>query len=130
VSSPATREREKKSGREFALTLAGAFVVLGVLALRKVRPFAATVSFAFALGLLLAGVIVPGRLGPLRRAWMKFGEVIGGLTTPVLMGAVYYLVLTPIASVRRVRRRGRSVHGSGWRHRQPLPPPSRMERQF
>jgi cell division protein FtsW (lipid II flippase) len=130
VSSSAMREREEKAGREFAFTLAGAFLVVGLLALRKARHFAATVSFALALILLLAGLIVPGRLGPLRRAWMRIGEVIGGLTTPVLMAAMYYLVLTPIASVRRVRRRGRSLHRAGWYHREPLPPPSRMERQF
>jgi uncharacterized membrane protein len=127
---PATLEREVRAGREFAFTLAGAFLVLGLLALRKARHYPTTVSFGLALAFLLAGLVLPGRLGPLRRAWMMIGKTIGMVTTPLLMGAVYYLILSPIAFVRRVRRRESSKESSAWRSRPPLPPPIRMERQF
>ncbi len=130
VIAQAARDQEVRRGREFAFTLVSAFLVLGLLALGKARRSGATVSFALALVFLLGGLVLPERLGPLRRAWMRAGEAIGMVTTPILMGGVYYLVLTPIAFVRRVRRRGSPTQPSGWHHREPLPPPSRMERQF
>jgi len=122
--------RRLREGRTFALTLAGGFLVLGFLALRKERHQAAGISFALSAVSLLAGLLMPGRLGPLRRGWMKMGEVIGLVTTPVLMAAVYYLVVTPTGMLRRFRSRRRARNGSGWHKRAPLPPASRMERQF
>jgi Saxitoxin biosynthesis operon protein SxtJ len=122
--------RRAREGRTFALTLAGGFLVLGFLALRKERHPAAAISFALSAVSLLAGLLMPGRLGPLRRGWMKMGEVIGLVTTPVLMAAVYYLVVTPTGMLRRFRGRRRARNGSRWHKRAPLPPASRMERQF
>jgi hypothetical protein len=61
---------------------------------------------------------------------MKIGEAIGFLTTPILMTVVYYLVITPIALLRRAFAKPRAVRDSNWRRRPPLPPASRMERQF
>jgi hypothetical protein len=117
-------------GRVFAFTLAAGLFVFGLLALQKDRPTVAIVGFAFAAASLLAGLLVPGRLGPLRRAWMKLGESIGAVTTPVLMAALYYLVVTPMAMLRRLRRRPLPTKTSRWHQRAPLPPASRMERQF
>jgi uncharacterized membrane protein len=128
--SPVTREREVHAGRVFAFTLAGAFLVLGLLARHSRREYVATTSFGLALIFFLAGIVVPGRLGPLRRAWMKIGETIGLVTTPLFLGVVYYLLLSPVAFVRRARRGDRSTSKSGWLHREALPPRDRMERQF
>jgi hypothetical protein len=61
---------------------------------------------------------------------MKLGEAIGALTTPVLMAALYYLVVTPMAMLRRLRNRPRPMKASRWHQRAPLPPASHMERQF
>jgi cell division protein FtsW (lipid II flippase) len=122
--------RAAREGRVFAFTLAGGFLVWGLLALRKDRHTAAAIGFAFAAVSLLVGVLVPGRLGPARRAWMRLGEAIGALTTPVLMAALYYLVVTPMAMLRRLRRRPLPAKNSRWHQRAPLPPASRMERQF
>lgn len=128
--SPSTSQRELRANREFAFTLAVAFLVFALLALRKARYPVASVSFGIAIVLFLAGLVLPGRLSRVRRAWMMIGEMIGRVTTPLLMGALYYLILTPIAVVRRARRRDRSARVPSWHPRPPLPPPARMERQF
>ena len=131
ADSPETVDRRSvHEGRVFAFTLAAGFVVFGLLALRKDRHTVAIVGFAFAAASLLGGLLVPGRLGPLRRAWMKLGESIGAVTTPVLMTALYYLVVTPTAMLRRLRSRPLPTKNSRWHQRAPLPPASRMERQF
>jgi hypothetical protein len=117
-----------RDGRTFALTLAGGFLVVGLLFWWTQRHSAASVSFALSAVCFLAGVLMPERLEPLRSRWLKLGELIGLVTTPVLMAALYYLVMTPAALLRRFRRPPKKP--SGWYQREPLPPASRMERQF
>jgi len=117
-----------RDGRTFALTLAGGFLVVGLLLMRTQRHSAASVSFALSAVCLLAGVLMPDRLEPWRTRWMKFGELIGLVTTPVLMAVLYYLAITPAGMLRRFRRPPKRT--SGWHQREPLPPASRMERQF
>jgi hypothetical protein len=119
-----------QENRTFAITLAAGFFVVGLLALLKERQAPAAISFALSVASLLAGLLLPGRLGAVRRGWMKIGEGLTFVTTPILMAAVYYLVFTPPAMFRRLGRRRRSKRATSWEQRAPLPPASRMERQF
>ena len=122
--------RRTREGRVFALTLTGGFLFLAGVGLWRDADILVRASLALAVTFLLTALLVPGRLGPVNRAWMKLGEAMGRVTTPVLMAVVYYLVVTPIASTRRVVSRRKPARDSNWHRRPPLPPPPRMERQF
>ena len=52
--------------------------------------------------LMLAGIVVPGLLGPVHKGWMKFALLISKVTTPIFMGLVYYLSVLPIGLVMRI----------------------------
>ena len=122
--------RKTRDGRIFALTLAGGFLFFALLADWRHAPRVAAVAAVVAVASLLAAALVPGKLEPIRRAWMKLGEGIGYITTPIVMAIVYYLVVTPIGLLRRARPVGRPTTTSSWHHREPLPARERMERQF
>jgi hypothetical protein len=119
-----------REGRIFALTLAGGFLFFALLGFWRGKDSVTAVAGALAGISFLAGILIPGRLEPVRRAWMKLGEAIGYITTPVLMAIVYYLVLTPIGLARRMFSARPKRSNSHWHQRPPLPPPARMERQF
>lgn len=121
--------RTRRDGRSFAFIIAGGFLVVGLLAALKHRDTMIAVSAAVVVLALIAGIAVPGMLLPLRRRWLLLGELIGLVTTPIAMAAVYYLLFTPAGLLRRFRR-DRAGQNHGWRRREPLPPASRMERQF
>lgn len=129
-SEPALARHNRREGRIFALTLAGGFLFLALFAYWRGGHRVAVVALSLSAISFLAAVFLPGRLEPIQRAWMKLGNAIGYITTPILMASVYYLVLTPIAVVRRATARRRIVDDSHWHRRAPLPPPARMERQF
>ena len=90
-----------REGRKFAVTLAVAFDVLGGVAWWRESPRATLVFGAVAGAFALGGLLVPGKLGPVYRAWMGFALALSKVTTPIFMGAVYFLVITPIALLRR-----------------------------
>jgi saxitoxin biosynthesis operon SxtJ-like protein len=119
-----------REGRIFALTLVGGFLFFALLAYWRHAPRVAAGAVVVAAVSLLAAMLVPGKLEPISRAWMKLGEGIGYLTTPIVMAIVYYLVVTPIGLLRRARPVARSATASSWHRRSPLPARERMERQF
>jgi len=52
--------------------------------------------------LTLAGLFIPGSLGPVYRAWMGLGARLSKITTPVFMGVMYFVILFPIGLLRRI----------------------------
>jgi hypothetical protein len=125
-----TRRNQIREGRIFALTVAGGFLAVALLAMRRGRDRVEDATLVLSAIGVLAALLIPGRLGPARRAWMKLGEAIGYVTTPIIMAILYYVVVTPIAIVRRLAKAPRPATESGWHQRPPLPPRERMERQF
>ena len=125
-----TRRNQIREGRIFALTVAGGFLAVALLAMRRGRDRVEDAALVLSAIGVLAGLLIPGRLGPIKRAWMKLGEAIGYVTTPIIMAILYYVVVTPIAIVRRLAKARRPATESGWHLRPPLPPRERMERQF
>jgi len=90
-----------REGRKFAVTLAAAFGVLAGVAWWRASPRAMLVFGMLAAAFALGGLLVPGKLGPVYRAWMGFAHALSKVTTPIFMGVVYFLVITPIAALRR-----------------------------
>lgn len=89
-------------GRRFAFPVGAAFLVLaGVVWWRQ----HATLLYVFAsLGglLIVAGLFVPGKLGPLYRGWMRFALLLSKVTTPIFMAIVFFLVIGPIGLMMRI----------------------------
>jgi hypothetical protein len=93
-------------GRKFGFTVGGAFAVLAAVTVWRHKPFAATVVLA-TLGVLLltAAIVIPSRLGPVQRGWMRFAELLSKVTTPIVMGVLFVLVFIPIGTIMRLAGR-------------------------
>ena len=107
-----------KQGRDFAFAVGGAFALFAVIALWRHHPVSWRIFGATGSALLVAGLVVPERLGPVQRAWMTLGRVLSRITTPIFMGAIYFLVLTPMGLALRLSGRNPVRHeadeGSFW----------------
>jgi len=51
---------------------------------------------------LVAAIARPSILGPLNRAWAKFGLLLGQVFNPLLLGVVFFLIVTPTGVVMRL----------------------------
>jgi len=67
--------------------------------------------------LVLAGLAVPARLGPVHRAWMGLATALSKITTPIFLGIAYFGVIAPVGLLRRLV--GRNSQPSFWIAREP-----------
>jgi hypothetical protein len=90
-----------KEARRFGLVVGAAFLVLGALAWWRGRPVTSQVFWGLGAALIIFGIVLPRALVPVHRAWMGLALAISKVTTPIFLGAVYFVVITPIGLVRR-----------------------------
>ena len=124
-------------GRKFAFTLAASFGLIALVALWRERHVVSIISGTLALSMFLSGFFIPERLEPVESLWMKLAHAISRVTTPIFMGIVYFVVLTPVGLVRRIAGANSLVHrpadGSYWVRRPSMAEEkarNQMERQF
>jgi hypothetical protein len=121
-------------GRKFGLVVGGAFLVLGAILAWRTHLVPAAVAAGLATALIVAGLAVPTHLGPVYRAWMGLALAISKVTTPIIMGAIYFLVLTPSGVVARLfghRPLSRSHEAATyWQSRDAANTRSKMDHQF
>ena len=55
--------------------------------------------------LALMGLVAPMSLRPVYKIWMRFGLMMSRFTTPLIMGLVFFLVITPVALVMKIMGR-------------------------
>ncbi|CAN5280029.1 hypothetical protein BH09GEM1_BH09GEM1_46010 [soil metagenome] len=107
-----------KEGRDFAFPVGGAFALLAAIAFWRHHPVSWRVFAGLAVALLVAGALIPRSLGPVQRAWMGLAHAMSKITTPIFMGAMYFLILTPMGLVMRLFGRNEMRHeakeGSFW----------------
>ena len=52
--------------------------------------------------LALLGLLIPMSLGPVYRTWMRVGLFMSRFTTPIIMGLVFFLTITPVALIMKI----------------------------
>lgn len=94
-------EVETSSDRSFGFVFAGFLaLVTGYQAWRGASWWPAPLVLAMAfLGFAL---VRPALLAPLNRAWTKLGLLLGAIVAPIVMGVVYFGVITPMALIARL----------------------------
>lgn len=90
-------------GRKFGFTVGGAFVVLAAVTVLRHKPIVTTSVLGGAgIFLLLAAIVVPTMLGPIQRGWMRFAELLSRITTPIVMGVLFFAVFLPFGALKRL----------------------------
>jgi hypothetical protein len=100
------RELDGKGLREFAFVTAGLFAGLfGVFLPWLFKAAYPAWPWLLGAGLAAWGGLAPRTLRPLYRTWMKFGLLLNRITTPLVLGLVFYLVVFPIGLIMRLTGR-------------------------
>ena len=89
------------SNRNFGLVFFFVFLIISLWPLLyegHVRIWSLIVSLPF----LILGLMNSKFLSPLNKLWSKFGILLGMIVSPVVMGIVFFLVVTPVGIVLRI----------------------------
>ena len=89
------------SNRNFGLVFFFIFLVVSIWPLthnESPRIWSAIISLAFLILVLTRSIL----LTPLNRLWTKFGIILGSIIAPIVMGVVFFLVVTPIGLVMKI----------------------------
>ena len=89
------------TNRSFGIVFFLFFLILGLYPLFKngdIRIWSIAVSIVF----LILGLLNSKILSPLNKAWFKFGIILGNLVSPIVMGIVFFVIVTPTSLIMRV----------------------------
>lgn len=93
---------DKKQLRNFGFLVGSVFSVMAVWPfLFRGEPFR---LWALGVGgvLIVLGGILPALLAPIYKAWMWIGHVLGWINTRILLGIVFYGLVTPTGLLFRL----------------------------
>ena len=93
--------KAKSSNKSFGLLFFIVFIVIGLWPLIDGRN-PRVIFFLIAIIFLILGLLNSKLLTPLNKLWGKFGELLGKIIAPIVMAAVYFLVLTPISFLTKI----------------------------
>ena len=89
------------SNRSFGIVFFILFLVIALYPLinnENLRIWSLVISLAF----LFLGLLNSKLLTPLNKIWFKFGLFLGKIISPLIMGLIFFLVVTPIGFFLRI----------------------------
>ncbi len=94
-------EDKINSNRSFGIVFFLVFILIALYPIinqGEVRIWSIFISLFF----LILGIINSTILTPLNKLWFKFGIFLGKMISPLIMGIIFFLVVTPIAFFMRL----------------------------
>ena len=96
--------KKKSSNRSFGIVFFVVFLIIALFPLindGNIRLWSLFVSLAF----LVLGLLNSKFLSPLNKIWFKFGLFLGKIISPMVMGLIFFFVVTPIGILMRILKK-------------------------
>ena len=92
------------SNRSFGIVFFIVFLIISIYPLsssENIRIWSLLISIIF----LILGLLNSKLLNPLNKIWFKFGLLLGKIISPIVMGIIFFFVVTPIAMFMKLLRK-------------------------
>lgn len=130
---PINPPTERSFGTLFAVVIA---LIAGYAASKGWQlAFVVGLSVAAA-AFALAALLAPRTLAPLNRLWFRLGILLGTIVSPIVLGAMFFLIITPVGVITRLFGRDalrlhKRTTTTYWIARNPVgPEPESFKNQF
>ena len=93
--------KKNDNNKSFGILFFIVFLIIAiwpVLTSESIRVWAIILSLIF----LVLGIINSKLLTPFKKIWIKLGEILGKFIAPIVMGFIYFLIITPIGLFMRL----------------------------
>tara|TARA_Y100000816_G_scaffold284414_1_gene262555 strand:- start:18 stop:401 length:384 start_codon:yes stop_codon:yes gene_type:complete len=92
------------SNKSFGIVFFVVFLLIGLYPLINadgIRVWSIIISLVF----LILGLTNSKILNPLNKLWFKFGILLGKIISPLVMGIIFFLVVTPIGILMKLLKK-------------------------
>ena len=92
------------SNKSFGIVFFIVFLIIAIyplLSQNEIRLWSLIISIVF----LILGLSNSKLLTPLNKIWFKFGILLGKIISPLVMGLIFFFVVTPIGVFMRILRK-------------------------
>ena len=89
------------SNRSFGIVFFIVFLLIALYPITysgDIRIWSLIISFIF----IILGLLNSKILTPLNKLWFQFGVILGKIISPIIMGIIFFLVVTPIGLIMKV----------------------------
>ena len=93
--------KNKENNKSFGILFFIVFLLIALWPVKdseSVRVWPMIISLLF----LILGIINSKFLTPLKKGWIKLGEILGKFIAPIVMGFIYFVIITPIGILLRL----------------------------
>ena len=93
--------KNKENNKSFGILFFIVFLLIAiwpVINSEPIRIWSIIISILF----LILGITNSKILTPLKRGWIKLGEILGKVVAPIIMGFIYFIIITPIGILMRL----------------------------
>ena len=99
-----TNKRKLPSNRNFGVIFFLVFLLIALYPLTydgEITKWSIAISLIF----LILGLLNSKILTPLNNLWFKFGIILGRIISPLIMGIIFFLVVTPTGLIMKLLRK-------------------------
>ena len=92
------------SNKSFGIVFFIVFLLIALYPLihqESIRFWSIVISFVF----LILSFINSSALTPLNKLWFKFGIILGKIISPLVMGLIFFIVVTPIGLLMKILKK-------------------------
>ena len=92
------------SNKSFGIVFFIVFLIIAIyplLSQNEIRLWSLIISIIF----LILGLLNSKLLTPLNKIWFKFGILLGKIVSPLVMGLIFFFVVTPTGIIMRILKK-------------------------
>jgi hypothetical protein len=96
--------KKKNSNISFGILFFVIFLTISLWPLLKENDLRIW-SFIISILFLILGILNSKILSPIKRVWIRFGELLGKIISPIVLAVVFFIVVTPIGLFMKILRK-------------------------
>lgn len=89
------------SDRNFGILCSLLLCIFSIYSKYKSNEIATLIAFIMSVTLLPISFYLPKILAPFNKAWFQMGYFLSKITSPLILGIIFFAVITPIAVITR-----------------------------
>jgi hypothetical protein len=96
--------KKKNSNISFGILFFVIFLIISLWPLFKENDLRIW-SFIISILFLILSILNSKILSPIKRVWIRFGELLGKIISPIVLAVVFFIVITPIGLFMKILRK-------------------------